>query len=157
MKKLLIPIFIFLGLGAGVGGGMVLRPPPSPDEVAKKEEMAKAAAEEAAKADIAFVKMNNQFIVPIVRGERVSSLVVLSLSLQTNANSTEALYKKEPKLRDAFLRVLFDHSYSGGFNGAFASSPSLDTLRRSLLEAAHTVADEMITDILITDFVRQDA
>jgi len=153
MKKLLVPILILLGIGGGAGGGFVLRPPPpEPEGIEEGAELEETEEE----VEAAFVKINNQFIIPVVKEDRVQALVVLSLSLETDAASTELIYDREPKLRDAFLRVLFDHAYAGGFGGAFTSSPTLDLLRRSLLEAANQVIGGQVTDILITDITRQD-
>ena len=42
----------------------------------------------------------------------------------------------EPKLRDVFLQVLFDHANMGGFRGAFTRSDVLEPLRTALREAA---------------------
>ena len=66
-----------------------------------------------------YVKLNNQFVVPVVEDGRVAAMVVLSLSLEVEAGNTEAVYQREPKLRDAFLQVLFDHANVGGFCGSF--------------------------------------
>ncbi len=157
MKKLLPVLLALVGLGAGVGGGLALKPPApelTPEEIAEMEHAAEEAEEETSAT--AFVKINNQFVVPVVKGERVQSLVVLSISLETKQEYTELLYGQEPKLRDAFLRVMFDHAYAGGFGGAFTASPTLDTLRASLLESARAVVDDAVTNVLITDIVRQD-
>ncbi len=157
MKKLLPLLLALVGLGVGVGGGLALKPPApelTPEELAEIKYAAEEAKEE--EATTAFVKINNQFVVPVVKGDRVHSLVVLSISLETKQEYTELLYGKEPKLRDAFLRVMFDHAYAGGFGGAFTASPTLDTLRNSLLESARAIVDDAVTNVLITDIVRQD-
>ena len=100
--------------------------------------------------------MKNQFVVPVIKDELVHSLVVLSLSLEIPPESLELVFSKEPKLRDMFLRVLFDHAHMGGFNGAFTESGRLSILRVALLEAAHDVVGTEVADILITDIVRQE-
>ena len=66
------------------------------------------------------------------------------------------IYAIEPKLRDALLRVLFDHAHIGGFDGAFTESGRLSLLRVGLLEAAQATLGPVVTDILITDIVRQE-
>lgn len=103
-----------------------------------------------------YVKMNNQFVVPVVDEGRVAAMVVLSLSLEVEAGNTEAVYQREPKLRDAFLQVLFDHANVGGFSGSFTDGSNLVVLRTSLKEAASLVLGTMVSDILITDIARQD-
>ena len=103
-----------------------------------------------------YLRLQNQFVVPIVKDELVRALVVLSLSLETDPDTVETIYSREPKLRDAFLRVLFDHSHIGGFDGAFTESGRLSVLRVALLEAAQSTVGREVTDILITDIVRQE-
>ena len=93
----------------------------------------------------------------LLEGGRVGALVVLSLSLEVPLGQTEAVHAREPRLRDEFLRVLFDHANSGGFRGTFTDSANLVLLRRALLEAAQKAMGDSITDVLITDIVRQDS
>jgi len=164
--KLLPAILAALGLGAGIGGGLVLRPPPhlegattapcgEPDALAKPQPDPEAEVSAAVAHD--YVKLNNQFVVPVVSGGRVKSLVVLSLSLEVRAGDRETVYQREPKLRDAFLRVLFDHANSGGFDGAFTKSASMTGLHSALRESAQKTLGPTASDVLIIDIVRQDA
>jgi hypothetical protein len=104
-----------------------------------------------------YVRLNNQFIVPVVEDGRVSATVVLSLSLEVPAGGSEAVYAREPRLRDAFLQVLFDHANAGGFRGVFTDGANLLLLRAALKEAARRVMGDDVTDVLISDLVRQDA
>lgn len=169
MKKLLPILLAIIGIGGGVGAGLVLRPAPEPmaEEAAmEKEEGEKAdaqkedkEAEEASPDDEAtreYVKLNNQFVVPVISDERVSALVVLSLSVEVESGQMQSVYSREPKLRDAYLQVLFDHANVGGFDGAFTNSNTMDVLRRALLEASYHAVGEIVTNVLITDIVRQD-
>lgn len=103
-----------------------------------------------------FVKLNNQFVVPVVTSGRVEALVVLTLSLETGQGLRENIYSREPKLRDAFLQVLFDHSNMGGFQGAFTRSNNLDVLRGALLEVAQNQFGDDVYNVLIVDIARQD-
>ncbi|MBY0350753.1 flagellar basal body-associated FliL family protein [Tabrizicola sp.] len=166
MLRKIIPLLLALvGLGGGVGAGLFLRPA---SEVARPaagpEGKADGIAEEAApnegkpsEATPEYVKMNNQFVVPIVEEGRVSAMVVLSLSLEVEPGNTEAVYQREPKLRDAFLQVLFDHANIGGFSGSFTDVSNLVVLRTSLKEAASLVLGTVVVDVLITDIARQDS
>lgn len=155
MIRKLIPILLALvGLGAGLGGGVFLRPPPEGPAEAEK------VAEEKAEAETQppdYVKLNNQFVVPIVEGGRVASMVVLSLSLEVAAGNTETVYSREPKIRDVFLQVLFDHANTGGFRGSFTDGSNLVLLRRALKEKAIGVMGDIVTDVLITEIARQDS
>lgn len=163
MKKLLPILLALLGTGAGVGAGLFLMPPPAEPDMATAPcgevtpaDMAdvKPAATDAATQE--YVKMNNQFVVPIVLSERVRSLVVVTISLEVTPGSQERVYSIEPKLRDGFLQVLFDHANSGGFEGSFTNVTTMRTLRRSLQEVATRILGDTVSDVLITDIARQD-
>ncbi|MEM9971265.1 MAG: flagellar basal body-associated FliL family protein [Pseudomonadota bacterium] len=160
MKKLLPIILALFGTGIGAGAGMMFAPEPEPLDCAEPpcEEaepmQSDAATEEVNEAD--YLRLQNQFVVPVVRDELVAALVVMSLSLEVTPNSEDAVYSREPKLRDALLRVLFDHAHIGGFNGDFTESSRLVALRVALLEAAQATLGDLVTDILITDIVRQE-
>lgn len=103
-----------------------------------------------------YVKLSNQFVVPVVQNEAVSSMVVIALSLEVHSGQKETIFLREPKLRDAYLQVLFDHANLGGFKGEFTNSGNLDVLRSALLEVSHDAVGELITDVLIVDIARQD-
>lgn len=153
IRKLLPVLLALLGLGAGLGGGLFLRPP-------TEETTAEATAETAPAAEEAapdYVKLNNQFVVPILEGGKVTAMVVLSLSLEITAGSTEVVYDREPKIRDAFLQVLFDHANTGGFRGSFTDGSNLVVLREALTEKAVGILGSVVTDVLITEIARQDS
>lgn len=162
LKKLLPLILPVVGLGAGIGAGLALRPHPT-------EEVATASASDTTGADAAienggepeappeYAKMNNQFVVPVLDGGRVVSMVILSLSIEVPTGGAEQVYEREPKLRDVFLQVLFDHANAGGFRGSFTDGSNMVLLRRALLEAAKQVLSDTAKDVLITEIVRQDS
>lgn len=164
MGKLLPLLLALFGLAGGAGAGLFLRPATTEDHT---EDGASAVGGHAgtsggvgeARAEKAseYVKMNNQFVVPVVEQGRVAAMVVLSLSLEVTAGNTEAVYSREPKLRDAFLQVLFDHANVGGFGGTFTDGSNLVILRESLKDAANLVLGSQISDVLITDIARQDS
>lgn len=159
--KLLLPILLLLaGTGLGAGAGYFLAPEKPHGDCAEKDcgEKGKETAEEKPKPEEEpeYLRLQNQFVVPVVREELVRSLVVLSISLETTSEAIDRIYAREPKLRDAFLRVLFDHAAMGGFDGAFTESGRMSVLRVALLEAAQAAIGKEITDILITDIVRQE-
>jgi len=163
MGKILPLLLALVGLGGGVGAGLFLRPAAEPAnqtiEAGGGDPKAAATVEEIAATEGApeYVKMNNQFVVPVVDEGRVAAMVVLSLSLEVEAGNTEAVYQREPKLRDAFLQVLFDHANVGGFSGSFTDGSNLVVLRTSLKEAASLVLGTVVKDVLITDIARQDS
>ena len=103
-----------------------------------------------------YVALQRQMIVPIVSNDQVISLVVLSLSVEIQAGFTTDVYDREPKLRDAFLQVLFRHANSGGFNGDFTSGEKMSDLRRALNGAAAQVLGPVAIQVLVTDILRQE-
>lgn len=166
MRKLL-PIFLALiGLLAGGGAGLLLRPSveeavanPCGDPVGGATTGENASEEQEVTDDAhpkEYVKLNNQFIVPVVEGGLVRSLVILSLSLEVGTGTSQDVYAVEPKLRDSFLQVLFDHANAGGFKDDFTNSNNMEILRVALFEAAQKALDKKVSDVLIVDIVRQD-
>ncbi len=174
----LIPVLLALiGLGAGVGAGYFLRPA-TEEHTAEKHATDSAKTPQMHEADHGdghgdkqggghggghgepgeseYVKLNNQFIVPIMHQGRVSSLVIMSLSLEVRSGMTEKVYAVEPKLRDNLLQVLFDHANVGGFEGTFTDTAKMELLRRSLTEAARQTLGHDVTAVLVSDIVRQD-
>jgi hypothetical protein len=103
-----------------------------------------------------YVKLPNQFIVPVVEGGEVAALMLLSLSVEVPAGTNDAIAPIEPKLRDSFLRVLFDHANTGGFEGMFTAAGAMRPLRAALLDAAAAASEGLVTDVLILDIVRED-
>jgi flagellar protein FliL len=176
MIRKLIPIILALvGLGIGIGAGLFLRPAAEPaeathaaegettqaegevshSEVAPKE--GEEAAADEAETGPEYVKRSNQFVIPVLEQGQVASMVILALTLEVTHGSSEATYTREPKLRDAFLQVLFDHANSGGFKGAFTDGSNLVLLRKALLESAQSAVGDNVTDVLISDIARQDS
>ncbi|MCB2135229.1 MAG: flagellar basal body-associated FliL family protein [Rhodobacteraceae bacterium] len=167
MGKILPILLGLVGLGAGGGAGYMLRPPA--EDIAEMtsctdtdatgthgQSLATVTTEPDAAAR-EYVKMNNQFVVPVVEDGHVAALVILSLNLEVALGTTEQVYAREPKLRDGFLQVLFDHANAGGFRGAFTQSNNMDVLRVALLETAQKSLGSTVSDVLIVDIVRQDS
>lgn len=179
MKKLLPILLLLMGGGGGVAAGYFLRPPPPEPEMmaetscaegeadcepqanegAAPEVASEGGGEEAGPAESGggpeYVALQRQMIVPIVSDDRVISLVVLSLSIEVEAGFTNDVYDREPKLRDAFLQVLFRHANTGGFNGDFTSGEKMADLRRALNSAAAQVLGPVAIQVLVTDILRQ--
>lgn len=183
MKKLLPIILLFMGLGAGVGAGVALRPAavveteegkvedhineqsPEDEHTAKADDHSGDESHEDEKHDDhgeegggnEYAKLNNQFVVPIVTGEEVVALVVLALSIEVPNGKIDIVYKREPKLRDSILQVLFDHANVGGFEGNFTDAQILGRLREALNEVAQRdLGQEVALDVLIEEIARQD-
>ena len=157
MIKKLVPILLVLfGTGSGIGAGVFLRPemPGEADSGEGAEQAVQAPRPDRAERD--YVKLNNQFVIPVVEGGEVSSLVVMALSIEIEPGYREEIFRKEPTLRDSFLQIMFDHSNVGGFRGAFTDNNTLDVLRASLRDVAIRDAGPHVTDVLILEIARQD-
>ena len=168
MKKLLPVLLIVLGLVGGSAAGWFLRPAAEPTVSEDTEDNtsgdnASASGgygdgdDEDPSGEMDYVKLNNQFIVPVVHNGKVSALVVMSLSLEVEAGGREVVYTREPKIRDALLSVLFQHANAGGFDGAFTATRNLDVLKTMMTEATRQAMEsDLVANVLIIDIVRQD-
>lgn len=177
MKKLLLPLLVaLLGLGVGVGAGMALKP--GDEALAGKTASDACGAEQAApecktagadpfapaapeaegiEGANAYVALERPFVVPVFEGEKVAAMVVMSLSVETGAEGESAIRALEPRLRDGFLKVMFLHANSGGFDGSFTSGQKMKDLKAALRGAARGIATPApVGDILITEIARQD-
>lgn len=166
MGKILPILMAFVGVGAGVGAGVMLKPDPveqsnTADCTTQESNEGHttpppAVDEQGQELTPEYVKMNNQFVIPVLKDGNMAALVVLSISLEVTPGGKEATFQREPKLRDAFNQVLFDHANSGGFDGVFTNSNKMVVLRDSLYEVAQKVAGPVVQDILINNIIRQD-
>ncbi|PKQ13582.1 MAG: flagellar basal body-associated protein FliL [Alphaproteobacteria bacterium HGW-Alphaproteobacteria-1] len=158
MMRFLVPVLLLLlGLGAGIGAGLFLATP-----VPEAGNVETAAPATAGRTDgqtggqTEFVRLNNQFVVPVVARDRVTAMVVISLSVEMRLGTADAVYAREPRLRDGLLQAMFDHANRGGFDGAFTDANSMDVLRRMLIEVARDLLGEDVRGVLITEIARQD-
>lgn len=171
LKKILPLVLLLIGSGAGVGAGLFLRPAfeigeeVSGEHVGQEVEEGGSAksnkSERGAKGQeeiqIGYVKLSNQFVIPVVRDKEVASLIVMSIGLEVPEAARAEVFRHEPKLRDSFLQVLFDHANSGGFDGAFTSTTNLEALRQALTEIGQRdIGQDTVKDVLITEIARQD-
>ena len=166
MGKILPILLALIGVGAGVGAGVMLKPDPAehgdvadctpPQTEGGHDTPQPVVNEKGQELTPEYVKMNNQFVIPVLKDGNMAALVVLSISLEVTPGGKEATFQREPKLRDAFNQVLFDHANSGGFDGVFTNSNKMVVLRDSLYEVAQKVAGPVVQDILINNIVRQD-
>lgn len=172
MKKLLLPIILLImGIGSGVGAGLYLKP----EQVAEEAEMTCSCDDptiaslppEEGHSDAPdttasventneFAKLANQFVVPLVTGGEMRGLVVMSISLEVPAGGVETIFALEPRLRDGFLQVMFNHANAGGFSDNFTAPANMRALRQELLQSAKRAAGDRVIDVLILDIVRQD-
>ena len=169
MKKLIAPIVLLaLGTGSGIGTALYLKEEPSELADGHAIECSAPAVEEVLEDALTapdpdevvsaeYAKLENQFVVPIVTDEKISALVVMTITVEVPTGGKDIVLLTEPKLRDRFLDVLFEHANLGGFSGNFTSSSNMRALRGDLLAAARRVVGMNARDILILDIVRQDS
>lgn len=151
MRWLLPLVLAVLGLAAGLGAGLYLRPPP--DE-APTAEVQPRDAPPAPGSEV--LRLPGQFLIPVIGEGRVRAIVTLSLALDLRPGHGILLARDEPRLRAGFLQILFDHANLGGFDGQYTSGEHLLALRRRLLEAARHDFGEVVQDVLIVDLVHQE-
>lgn len=167
MAKVFPVLLIVLCVAAGAGAGLFLRPDQAATDQAAAGQVETCAptgdapgtpvtVPEEPSGPSEFVKFSNQFVIPLLGDQTVEAMVILSLSLEVPQGEKENVYAQEPRLRDAFLRVLFDHANSGGFSTVVMTSAGLDDLRAALREAALKHEPDAIRDVLIADLVRQE-
>lgn len=161
MKKLFIPLLLgLLGGGAGVAAALFM-PEAAKDHTempdAHKEVAHEAEAHDGGIVAETYVKMPNQFIVPIVHDGAVRGMAVLSLSIGLTKDGEKNFKKKEPKLQGELLQVLFDFANAGAFDGAYTSGDKMQVLRQALLKKAKYVAGKDVGDLIINEILRQDS
>ena len=101
--------------------------------------------------------MDKPFVVPIFKDDKVTAMVVVSLALETEAASASKIEGLKPRLRDSFLKVMFRHANSGGFDGSFTGGRKMEDLKSALRAAAKEVLHEKpVGEVLITEIARQD-
>lgn len=190
MKKLMPVLLALLGLGAGIGAGLALKPTPEKaadacapaaeghenapstaehGEAPATTETAPCDADEAFAAasakdgpaiegEVAYVPMEKPFVVPIFKDDKVAAMVVVSLAVETGAHEAPAVEGLKPRLRDSFLKVMFRHANSGGFDGSFTGGRKMEDLKSALRAAAREVMPHQpVGEVLITEIARQDS
>ena len=170
MQKIIALAIVLIGVGGGLALGIVLRPGDAasgPDEVAAGDYGGGRSAEAEAEPDSAgddgevgsdrdYVKTGRQFIIPVVDEGETRALMLFDLALDVPIAMTERTYAAEPRLRDAFLRVLFEMSYTGAFSRTYTDERIVEELRGKLRAAARRLLGNSVADVLILDIVRQE-
>lgn len=112
----------------------------------------------ALEGEVAYLPMDKPFVVPIFKDDKVTAMVVVSLALETEAEAASKIEGLKPRLRDSFLKVMFRHANSGGFDGSFTGGRKMEDLKSALRAAAKEVLHEKpVGEVLITEIARQDS
>jgi len=106
--------------------------------------------------DSAYYKFSREFVVPIMRGGQVKSLVILHISLETDDSTAEALFSEEPKLRDNIMTTLIELSNDGDTLTNLTDVEHYETIRAMVLMNLEDVLDKGLHNVLILDIAKQD-
>ncbi|SOH95098.1 Flagellar basal body-associated protein FliL [Monaibacterium marinum] len=142
---IILSLAVICGAG-GAGAAWVLKSGQGTDAVMEDDEP----------SHYGFVELQNQFVVPLTDGDTISGLVAVSLAIEGEKGQETMIEDAEPRLRDAFLRVLFDHARADGFSGDFTNNTSMSELRNRLSTTAHGILGSIANGVLITSVTRQD-
>lgn len=156
MQKLFALVLILFGISTGVAAGLYFKPTPAVQLETEPVVQNDHAPAHTPVSDTDFLKLDGQFLIPLIDDKAVRSMVAMTLELEIELGSKDGLYSKAPKLRDAFLQIMFDHANAGGFSGRFTDSSNMDILKTALLETGKFITNDQVISILITDIARQD-
>lgn len=97
----------------------------------------------------------SQFFVPLMRNGDMGAMMIVTLTIETEAAQLDSIRQQEHRLRDALLRQLMIQANIGGFDGNFTTEPVQKVLREELLKAARSATDLPIDAVLVEDIARQ--
>ncbi|MEL6859951.1 MAG: flagellar basal body-associated FliL family protein [Pseudomonadota bacterium] len=106
--------------------------------------------------DSAYYKFSREFVVPIMRGGQVKSLVILHISLETDSATSERLFSEEPKLRDNIMTTLIELSNDGRTLVDVTQVNNYETIRSMILMNLQDSISDKIKNVLIGDIAKQD-
>ena len=108
-------------------------------------------------SESAYFKFSREFVVPIIQNERVASLVILNINIESDAALSDKLFSQEPVIRDVIMTTLIEISGDGRTFQSMTSIENYETLRSLILVALQKKFPDMgIKNILILDIARQD-
>jgi len=174
MKPVLAAILVLLGLAGGAGLGLHFKraageaeapAPRSPGDaaaVANRGDDAEG-GDSAPEPDPAmagegsnYIAIGPQIVIPVVEGRETRALMMFEIALDVASDESEMVYALEPRLRDAFLRELFEMSHTGAFMTTYTDHRVIRELRDKLLAAARQHLGQRVRDVLILDVMRQE-
>jgi hypothetical protein len=103
-----------------------------------------------------YVKVGRQIVIPVVEQGETRALMLFDLAVDVPRSMTERAYAAEPRLRDAFLRELFEMSYTGAFSSTYTDERVVEELRGKLRAAARRLLGREVAEVLILDIMRQE-
>lgn len=107
--------------------------------------------------DSEYVAIEKKLIVPIERSNGRKAFVVLDATLEVAPGETVRAEMHEPKIVDAFLRVMIAFAATGAFEDHAETAMSLDDLNDALFTSAEAVLGQAVRGVLISNLITQDA
>ena len=107
--------------------------------------------------DSLYHPIEKKLIVPIQRGNGRKAFVVLDVTLEVAPEELHHVEEHEPKIIDAFLRVMIAFSATGAFNHHAETAMSIDDLSDALQNSAEAVLGHAVRGVLISNLITQDA
>ena len=165
MKKIFALLLPLLGIAGGIGTAVFLKPPAEDHSAASDAHtpgtdgspaQAETSGETARTSERSFVKIGRQTIIPVVADGETRALMLFELAVDVPAGKNDLALQLEPRLRDAFLRELFQMSYTGAFETNFTDERVIAELRRNLTHVARKHLDSGEAEVLILDVMRQE-
>ncbi|MBB4659633.1 hypothetical protein [Parvularcula dongshanensis] len=153
MKKLLPALIVLIAvLGGGAGAMMTMTKKPKAHGEEAKVDVHHAEAPKQA----GYFKFKRPFIVPVVSEEKITSLVMIDLSIEMDAGAAKDYLAREPKVRDGLMRALLGLSNEGYFTGDISNIETYDAVRDRLTEEAKLTLGDTVVSVLILDYARQE-
>lgn len=116
----------------------------------KKESKAKNGHGDKAE-ETAYFKFSRQFVAPVVIGGDPKAMLILDVMIELAPDAGDAIYAKEPKLRDAVLQALLAQSANGQLSEMLAKPELLEATRGAVLERVRNVIGDDAQSILLMD------
>ncbi|GAB5459090.1 MAG: flagellar basal body-associated FliL family protein [Henriciella sp.] len=184
IDKLIPMVIVVVGAAGGTFGGQMLKSPAPSQAAVEHEDKAdhksdddygekKSSYDKADKADkghssdkgkksgygsgdAAYHNFSREFVVPVMQGDRVKSLVILNISLEADESISSKLFSQEPKLRDNIMTTLIQLSSGTDVFENLTDAESYETIRTMVLKNLDSVISTGIHNVLILDVGKQD-
>jgi|APLow6443716910_1056828.scaffolds.fasta_scaffold87116_2 flagellar basal body-associated protein FliL len=105
---------------------------------------------------VIYFKFSREFVVPVVSQGRVTSLVILNLNLEADADMSQKLFEMEPKLRDNIMTTLITISNDGQTFESMTDLENYESIRSMVMMNLKSVMATGIHNVLIVDLAKQD-
>ena len=105
---------------------------------------------------VSYFKFSREFVIPLMRGEQVESLIIMNLNLEVDSGFSGSLFSQEPKLRDNIMSTLIALSNDGVTLDNFSRVESYETIRSMVLQNLNSELGPGILNVLILDMAKQE-